>query len=62
MTVIKIYQCDVCGKQLDKFYLYRFNLSSEVSNGEFIEDMVEDFDICKKCYKRIVKQIRKEDK
>ena len=62
MTVIKLYQCDVCGKQLDKCCLYRFNLSEEILNGDFIEDVVEDFDICKKCYKKIVKQIRKEDK
>ena len=62
MSVIKLYQCDICRKKLDKCCLYRFKLAERVLNGDFAEDVEYKFDICKKCHKKIVKEIRKEDK
>lgn len=60
MSLIKTYKCDVCNKQKDKYDLYRFKLKKQVANDMFIENTVENFDICKKCYRKIVKQISKE--
>ncbi len=60
MSLVKIYLCDVCDKQMDKRYLYRFKMKEKVINDCFIEDVEDNFDICTKCYKKIVKQIRKE--
>ena len=63
MTLIKIYQCDVCGKQLDKYCLYRFKMSEDISLDDVtLKEIETEFDICKRCYKGIVKQIRKEIK
>jgi hypothetical protein len=50
----------VCNKQKDKYDLYRFKLKKQVANDMFIENTVENFDICKRCYRKIVKQISKE--
>ena len=60
MSAIKLYQCDVCNKQLDKDDLYRFKRKEQVYDEIFKSDETINFDICKKCYKKIVKQIRRE--
>jgi hypothetical protein len=60
MSLIKVYKCDVCNKQLDKYDLYRFKRKEQVFDDCFINDETINFDICKKCYRKIVKQIRKE--
>lgn len=61
MSLIKTYKCDVCDKQQDKYDLYRFKVKEKTYLDEmYTKDTVENFDICKRCYKKIVKQIRKE--
>lgn len=60
MSLVKIHKCDICDKQTDKFNLYRFKRKGMVDDDWYTKDEVINFDICKKCYRKIVKQISKE--
>jgi hypothetical protein len=60
MSLIKIHKCDVCNKEMDKFNLYRFKRKCLEYDEWYSKDEIINFDICKKCYRKIVKQISKE--
>lgn len=60
MALIQYYTCDICNKTKDKSELYRFTLEEESWLDEMnIEELEEEFDICKKCFRKMTKYINK---
>ena len=67
MSLVNYYKCDVCDKQAKKTYLMNFKRTRYIFNSsilhydkEIYDKEIKEFDICPKCFARIVMEIKKE--
>lgn len=66
MSLVNYYKCDVCDKEFKKDELNHFKRErkriKECFNNlgyyKVRNDEIKDFDICEKCFARIVKEIK----
>ena len=69
MSLVNYYKCDICDKEYSKGKLMNFKRTREridyyIGNlgqkSKSKENEIIDFDICEKCFARIVIEIKKE--
>lgn len=69
MSLVNYYKCDICDKEFKKDELMHFKrertkliecYSRFTGYYKDKEDEIKDFDICEKCFARIVIEIKKE--